>query len=250
MSESEGYSSRSLRSLRNPVGEFPSREPEYPANGEDHRHFSIAEEISNTFTHAIGGYLGAAATVLMIMFAVQSGSQVAWKVVSASIFGASIIILYTVSSVYHAITHPTAKRILNICDHMAIYILIAGSYTPFCLVLLRPNYPGIAWGVFGLVWGLTILGIVFKIFATFKFQYLSTAMYVGMGWIAIFIIKPICMSLPLAGIVWLVLGGGLYTLGTIFYLWKIMPFHHTVWHVFVLAGTICHFFAALFYVMM
>ena len=212
--------------------------------------FTVAEEISHSFTHAIGGYLGAAAIGLMIVYAVQSHMEVAWKVVSASIYGATIVLLYTISSVYHAVTHPKAKRILNVCDHMAIYFLIAGSYTPFCLVTLRPDYPGVAWTVFGIVWGLAIIGVVFKIFATGKFQFFSTLAYIGMGWIAIFLIKPLYATLSFTGIVWLVLGGVLYTMGTIFYLWKIVPFNHTIWHLFVLAGTICQFFCVLFYVMM
>ncbi len=212
--------------------------------------FTIAEEISHTATHAIGGYFGAAAIVLMVMFAVQSGTQVAWKTVSASVYGSSIILLYTVSSVYHAITHPRAKRILNVCDHIAIYFLIAGSYTPFCLVTLRPQYPGIAWTVFGIVWGLTIFGMIFKIHATGKFPFLSTAIYIGMGWIAVFVIQPLIATIPVPGLVLLVAGGVLYTLGTIFYQWKFVPFNHTVWHLFVLAGTICQFFCILFYVMM
>ena len=212
--------------------------------------FTIAEEISHTATHAVGGYFGAAAIALMIMFAVQSNTQIAWKAVSASIYGASIILLYTVSSVYHAITHVKVKQILNICDHIAIYFLIAGSYTPFCLVTLRPDYPGIAWTVFGIVWGLTLLGTVFKVYATGKFPILSTGIYIGMGWIAIFILGPLVKTIPVTGLVFLVVGGVLYTLGTIFYQWKFIPFNHTIWHLFVLAGTICQFFCVLFYVMM
>lgn len=213
-------------------------------------YFTIAEEISNACTHAVGAYLGAAAIALLVVFGVQSGTQVPWKVVSASIYGATIIMLYTISSVYHAVTHPQAKKVLNICDHIAIYFLIAGSYTPFCLVSLRPNYPILAWTIFGIVWGLTALGIVVKIYATGKLNYISTIAYIGMGWIAIFIIGPLRETVAFNGLVLLVVGGVLYTLGTVFYLWKIIPFNHVVWHLFVLAGTVVQFFCVLFYVMM
>jgi hemolysin III len=214
------------------------------------RRYTIPEEVAHSAIHALGSHLGAAMLALMVVFGVQSGEQVAWKVVSAAIFGSSIILLYTVSSAYHAITHPRTKQILKVCDHMAIYILIAGSYTPFLLVMLRPEYPVIAWTIFGIVWGLTIMGIIFKVFFTGRLRLVSTLAYVGMGWIIVFAIKPLMATLPTAGLVWLLIGGLCYTLGAIFYLWRLMPFHHAVWHLCVLAGTLCHFFAVLFYVMM
>ena len=212
--------------------------------------YTVAEEISHSAIHAVGSHFGAAMLALMVVFGAQSGAQVPWKVVSGAVFGASIILLYTVSSVYHALVNPRAKRILEICDHMAIYILIAGSYTPFTLVTLRPNHPVLAWSIFGVVWGLTVAGMVFKVFTTGRLRVVSTLAYIGMGWLAVLIIKSLAAALPTAGIVWLALGGGLYTLGTVFYLWRVMPFHHAVWHLFVLAGTVCHFFCVLFYVMM
>lgn len=212
--------------------------------------YTVAEEISHSAIHALGSHLGAAMLALMVVFGAQSGSQVPWKVVSGAIFGASIILLYTVSSVYHAVTHPRAKQILEICDHMAIYVLIAGSYTPFTLVTLRTAHPGLAWSIFGVVWGLTLAGAIFKFFTTGRLRFLSTLAYIGMGWIVVIAIKPLMSALPGAGLTWLVLGGGLYTLGTVFYLWRIMPFHHAVWHLFVLAATFCHFICVLFYVMM
>ncbi len=214
------------------------------------RRYTIPEEVAHSAIHALGSHLGAAMLALMVVFGVQSGEQVAWKVVSAALFGFSIILLYTVSSAYHAITHPRTKQILKVCDHMAIYILIAGSYTPFMLVTLRPEYPVIAWTIFGIVWGLTIMGIIFKVFFTGRLRLVSTLAYVGMGWIIVFAIKPLMATLPAAGLVWLLIGGLCYTLGAIFYLWRLMPFHHAVWHLCVLAGTLCHFFAVLFYVMM
>ncbi len=209
----------------------------------------FVDELSSTFTHGIGGYLGAAALVLLIVFAIRSGTQVPWKIVGGTIFASAVILLYTISSVYHAVTNARLQRILQVCDHMAIYVLIAGTYTPFCLVTLRQDHPAIAWTVFGIAWGLTLLGIVFKLFSTGKLKYVSTGLYLAMGWMALPISKPLYDSLALAGTVWLVLGGVLYTVGTVFYLWCITPIPHTIWHLFVLAGTTCHFFCILFYVM-
>ena len=214
------------------------------------RDYSIPEEICNSAVHAVGSHLGAAMLALLVVFGAQSGTHVPWKVVSGAVFGASIILLYTVSSVYHAVTHARAKRVLEVCDHMAIYFLIAGSYTPFALVTLRESHPAAAWTIFGVVWGLALTGVVFKFFTTGQLRFVSTLTYIGMGWIVVIALKPLMEALPAAGLVWLLLGGGLYTLGTVFYLWRLMPFHHAVWHLFVLAGTLCHFFAVLFYVMM
>ncbi len=212
--------------------------------------YHLPEEIFNALTHALGGYLGAAAVVLMVMFAVWSGEQVAWKVVSGSIFGTSIIVLYSASTLYHAVTNLRMKLLLRACDQMAIYALIAGTYTPFCLVTLRHGYPVLSWTIFGLVWGMTIAGIVFKLLAKGHFKYVTLFTYLAMGWFGIFLIKPLYQTFPFAGIVWLVLGGVLYTLGTVFYAWRNFPFNHGIWHLFVLGGTITHFFGILFYVMM
>jgi len=214
------------------------------------RNYSVAEEIAHSAIHAVGSHFGAAMLALMVVFGAQSGTQVVWKVVSGAVFGATIILLYTVSSVYHAVTHQRSKQILEVCDHMAIYFLIAGSYTPFALVTLRQSHPVVAWTIFGVVWGLALAGVVFKFFTAGRLRFVSTLTYIGMGWIVVIAVKPLMDTLPAAGLVWLLLGGGLYTLGTVFYLWRLMPFHHAVWHLFVLAGTLCHFFAVLFYVMM
>ena len=216
----------------------------------DEKHdYHLTEEIANAVTHAIGGYLGAAAIALLVMFATRSGEQIPWKVVSGSIFGASIIILYSASTIYHAVTDLRIKEVCRACDQMAIYALIAGTYTPFCLVSLRQSHPVLAWTVFGAVWGLTIAGIVFKLLTTHQFKYVTTATYLLMGWFSLLIIKPLYHVVGTGGIVWLVLGGVLYSLGVVFFLWRNLPFNHTIWHFFVLAGTTCHFFCILFYVM-
>ena len=213
------------------------------------REQTTGEEIANAVTHVIGSHLGAAMLALLVWAGVNSGVAVAWKVTCASIFGASVILLYAISSAYHAVQYPPAKRVLKVLDHMAIFFLIAGSYTPFCLVSLRLTNPVLAWSVFGVEWGMVIVGIMFKIRTTGRFRYLSTAAYVVMGWVAVAAIVPLIRALQGGGTMWLFLGGGFYTLGCIFYLMKALPYSHMVWHLFVLAGTICHFFCILWHVM-
>lgn len=207
------------------------------------------EEIANTITHVVGSHLGAAALALMMWSAAMSGTQVAWKVTSGAIFGFSIILMYSVSSAYHAVLNEKAKKVLHVLDHTAIFFLIAGSYTPFCLVTLRPDHPALAWSIFGIEWGATFLGILFKIRTTGRFRYISTFAYIVMGWAALMAIVPLVRQLQGLGTMWLLTGGGLYTLGCVFYLWKSMKFSHMIWHLFVLAGTVCHFFCILWYVM-
>ena len=207
------------------------------------------EEIANTVTHVVGSHLGAAMLALVVWAGAASGTSVAWKVTSGAVFGFSMILLYSVSSAYHAVTGAKAKAVLHVMDHSAIFFLIAGSYTPFCLVTLRPEHPALAWTIFGLEWGATVVGILFKVWTTGRFRYVSTAAYVVMGWAALLAIAPLVRSLSGLGTMWLSVGGGLYTLGCVFYLWKSLPYAHMVWHLFVLAGTICHFFCIFWYVM-
>ena len=211
--------------------------------------YTTGEEIANAVTHVVGSHLGAAMLALLVWQGATSGADVAWKVTSGAIFGFSMIFLYAISSAYHTVTYLPAKRVLHVMDHMAIYFLIAGSYTPFCLVTLRPDHPVLAWTVFGIEWGMAVAGILFKIWTTGRFRYLSTSAYVIMGWVALAAIVPLIRSLHGLGTMWLATGGGLYTLGCVFYLWKSLPYAHMVWHLFVLAGTICHFFCCLWHVM-
>ncbi len=213
------------------------------------REQTSGEEVANTVTHVIGSHLGAAMLALLVWQGYMSGVDVAWKVTSGAIFGASMILLYSVSSAYHAVSYRPAKRVLHVMDHMAIYFLIAGSYTPFCLVALRPESPILCWTIFGVEWGMALVGILFKVWTTGKFRYISTSAYVVMGWVALAAIVPLVRALDPMGTMWLALGGGLYTAGCVFYLWKSLPYAHMVWHLFVLAGTICHFFCILWHVM-
>ena len=207
------------------------------------------EEVANAVTHVVGSHLGAAMLALLVWQGAVSGVDVAWKATSGAIFGVSAIFLYAISSAYHAVSYEPAKQVLHKMDHMAIFFLIAGSYTPFCLVTLRPTHPGLAWTIFGVEWGAAVVGTVFKAFTTGRFRYVSTAAYVVMGWAALAAIAPLIRSLTGLGAMWLVLGGALYTAGCGFYLWKRLPYSHMVWHLFVLAGTVCHFFCILWYVM-
>ena len=218
-------------------------------SGKADRAQTNGEEVANAVTHVVGSHLGSAMLALLVWQAVRSGVDVPWKVTSASIFGASMILLYAISSAYHAVVYPPARRVLHVMDHMAIFFLIAGSYTPFCLVTLRPEHPGLAWSIFGIEWGAAVLGMIFKLRTTGRFRYVSTSAYVVMGWAALAAIVPLVRSLRGLGTMWLSVGGGLYTLGCVFYLWKSLPYAHMVWHIFALAGTICHFFCVLWYVM-
>lgn len=207
------------------------------------------EEVANAVTHVVGSHLGAAMLALLVWQGAVSGVDVAWKATSGSIFGVSAIFLYAISSAYHAVSYEPAKQVLHKMDHMAIFFLIAGSYTPFCLVTLRQTHPALAWTIFGVEWGAAVVGTVFKAFTTGRFRYISTAAYVVMGWAALAAIAPLVRSLTGLGTMWLVLGGALYTVGCGFYLWKRLPYSHMVWHIFVLVGTICHFFCIFWYVM-
>lgn len=207
------------------------------------------EEVANAVTHVVGSHLGAAMLALLVWQGAQSGVDVAWKVTSGAIFGFCMILLYAVSSAYHAVMYRPAKAVLHVMDHMSIYFLIAGTYTPFCLVVLRPEHPGLAWTIFGVEWGAALVGVLVKVRTTGRFRLVSTLAYVAMGWMAVVAIVPLVRSLHGVGTMWLALGGGLYTAGCAFYLWKSLPYAHMVWHLFVLAGTICHFFCLLWHVM-
>jgi hemolysin III len=206
--------------------------------------YTPREEIANAISHGIGALLSIAALVLLIVYSVKYGDV--WHVVSFSIFGSTLVLLYVFSTLLHSIQHRIVKNVFEILDHAAIYLLIAGSYTPFLLVTIRG---ALGWTIFGIVWGFAILGIILKIFFVKRFIILSTICYILMGWLMIIAIKPLYLNLPFNGIVWLVVGGLLYTFGTIFYVWRRVPYHHAIWHTFVLAGSTAHFIAVLFYVL-
>ncbi|MGE3609816.1 MAG: hemolysin III family protein [Bacteriovoracaceae bacterium] len=205
------------------------------------KEYSFKEELLNSITHGIGVLFGIVAMTVLIVLASLYGSFE--HIISYVIYGISFIVLYTASTLYHAIPHDSAKRILKICDHSAIYLLIAGTYTPFLILNLKGT---LGFGLLGVVWGLAVLGIIFKLFYTGKFELLSTLLYIGMGWLIIFAIKPLSAALHPNGLLWLCIGGVTYTLGTIFYLTKRIPYNHALWHVFVLAGSVFHFVALIY----
>jgi len=205
---------------------------------------SLTEEIANSLTHGIGFLLSIAGLVVLVVLAKVHGD--AWRIVSFSIYGSSLIILYAASTLYHSFSSGRIKHILKVIDHSVIYLLIAGTYTPFTLVSLRGPW---GWTFFGTIWGLTLAGILFKMFFVNRFLVLSSISYLAMGWFALIAVYPIVKKIPVGGISWLVMGGILYSLGVIFHFWNKLPFHHAIWHLFVLGGSICHYFAILFYVL-
>lgn len=207
------------------------------------REQTLGEEISNSVSHGLGLLLAAIGLPVLIVHAVENGGPSA--VVGAAVFGSSAVLLYLASVLYHAISHPRAKAVLQRLDHAAIYLLIAGTYTPFTLGVLRGGW---GWALFGLVWGLALLGLLFKAFAGMRFPRMSTFLYVAMGWVALIAIRPLWLRVPMPGLIWLLAGGVAYTLGVVFFvLDEKVRYSHFVWHLFVLAGTACHFVAVLLY---
>lgn len=202
------------------------------------------EEIANAITHGIGALLSVAALVLLIVYSSLQGTP--WHIVSFTIYGVTMLLLYASSTLVHSFPKGKVKDLFEIFDHSSIYLFIAGTYTPFLLVAIQG---ALGWTLFGVVWGIAIFGIVFKAFFTKRFVMLSTIFYVIMGWLIVIAWQPLTDALHYNGIVLLVIGGILYTLGSIFYVWRGFRFHHAIWHLFVLAGSITHFFAIFIYVL-
>jgi hemolysin III len=209
----------------------------------DAKRYSTGEEIANGITHGLGAVLSIAGLAVLATLASRFGDV--WHIVSCSIFGTTLVLLYTASTLYHSIRFSRAKTVLRIVDHSAVFLLIAGTYTPFTLVNLRGPW---GWSLFGLIWGLALLGIVFKVSLLRRWVLASVGLYVGMGWAIVVAIKPLLAAVAPEGLVLLLLGGLAYTIGVGFYVWHRLPYHHAVWHGFVLAGSTFHFFAILFYV--
>lgn len=204
------------------------------------------EEWFNAGSHAVGLLLAIAALVLTVVYSALQGG--AYCVVSCSIYGSTLVLLYLASTLYHAVRRPRLKKILKTIDHASIFLLIAGTYTPFLLVTIKGAW---GWSLFGVIWSLALVGVVFKVFFVGRYEYVSLAMYVFMGWLVVIAIKPLINNLAFGGVVWLVLGGLSYTLGVFFYATDHRyRFGHFIWHLFVLAGSICHFFSILFYVVL
>ena len=206
------------------------------------RPYTIKEEIWNCIIHGIGIGLSIAGLVVLVVFSALHGN--AWAVVSSSIFGASMIVLYSSSTIYHAVGSEKWKKRLKKLDHISIFYLIAGTYTPFLLINLRG---ALGWTLFGIVWGLALIGTFLKLLTSGSGTKIwSISLYLSMGWMIIFASKSLFQNLSTLGTIFLILGGVFYTLGIFFYIWKSKKYTHAVWHFFVLAGTIMHFFSVLY----
>ncbi|MDQ1909145.1 hemolysin III family protein [Paenibacillus sp. GD4] len=201
------------------------------------------EERANAISHGIGAVLSVAALIALLISSLHIGDL--WRIVSSTIFGVTLILLYVSSTLLHSARTDKWIDLFEIMDHAAIYLLIAGTYTPFLLVTLHGT---LGWSLFGVIWGLALIGVIFKLFYVKRFPVLSTLFYIAMGWMILFAIRPLYEELPEGGLFWLVMGGVLYTFGTLFYLWRRVPYHHAIWHTFVLAGSVCHFVTIFFYV--
>jgi hemolysin III len=204
------------------------------------RAYSAGEELAHAIMHGFGFLAGIAVMVLLVVFSTLRKGV--WEVVSCAVYATTFILLYLASTLYHAVPNPKAKRIFKTIDHSAIYLLIAGTYTPFALAPLRG---ALGWTIFGAIWSAAVIGIIFKAFFTGRFKAVSLISYLFMGWFCIIAIKPLWRELSTAGFVFLAAGGLCYSVGAVFYAWQSLKWSHAIWHVFVLAGSLCHFFSIL-----
>ncbi len=207
-----------------------------------HRVQSFGEEIANSVSHGLGLVAAVVGVPFLIVAAVDGGETAV--IVGVSIFGLTLVLLFLTSTLYHAVTHPGAKPVLRIIDHVAIYLLIAGTYTPLTLGVLRGGW---GWALFGIVWGLGLAGVILKLVAGVRYPRLSVGLYIAMGWLVVIAIKPLWDSLPVGGLLWLLAGGIAYTGGVVFYAANRLPYAHLIWHLCVLVGATCHFIAVLKY---
>jgi hemolysin III len=210
-------------------------------NDSGYRALSFREEVFNSITHGIGTLLSIAALVLLVVMAAIHGD--AWHVVSFTIFGSTLVLLYLSSTLYHSFTKEKVKNLFARFDHSAIFLLIAGTYTPFVLTTLRGP---LGWSVFGIIWGLAIAGVVIRSIYLTRFRKLMLYIYLIMGWMFLIAVVPMVRLLPVTSWVFLFIGGGCYTIGTIFYAWRNLKYGHGIWHIFVLAGSVMHFFSVIY----
>lgn len=208
-----------------------------------HSKTSFGEELASSITHGIGSVLAIAALIVMIIRSVSLGD--AWHIVACSIFGTTLILAYLASTLYHALPQPGARALFRLFDHAAIFLLIAGSYTPFTLVTLRGPW---GWSLFGVIWGLAISGILCEVFIAGRLALVRVAVYIIMGWTMIIATRPMLELVATDGLLLLLWGGIAYTAGTVFYVWRRLPYNHAIWHLFVLTGSVLHVLAILKYV--
>jgi hemolysin III len=207
--------------------------------------YTLGEEIAHAVTHGIGALLGIAGLVVLLAAAAERGEG-AWEMVPCAIYGIAMVLMFTTSTLYHSFPWPRIKRVFRILDHEMIFLMIAGTYTPFMLITLRG---ALGWTLFGIVWAIAAVGLVFQGFFTGRYKGASTALYVLMGWVIVFAIRPLLEHMSVAGVRWLWAGGLCYTGGAGIYLLKRMRYHHAIWHLLVLAGAACHYFAILWHVL-
>ncbi len=202
----------------------------------------LGDILANAITHGVGAAFALAGAAYVIMASTHGN---AWQLIGCSIYGVTLVLVYICSTLYHSLVRTRARRVFHILDHSSIYLLIAGTYTPFCLVSLRGR---LGWTLFAIVWSLAIAGVVFKSLAIGRFEMASAVIYLGMGWLAIFAMRPLLHAVSWHGLLWLGVGGVAYTVGIVFFAFDRVPYFHGIWHVWVLAGSIAHYFAILFYV--
>ena len=207
------------------------------------RAWSFGEELTASLTHGAGFVAGVGGLVALVILAARSGDP--WRIVACTVFASTVVLLYAASTLYHALSRTRARGVFQVIDHSAIFLLIAGTYTPFALVTLRGPW---GWTLFGIVWGLAIVGITIKAVFGTRWPVFSTVLYIGMGWTVVIAVKPIVATVEPGCLAWLVAGGLAYTGGVVFYAWERLRYSHAIWHVFVLAGTACHYVAVARYV--
>jgi hemolysin III len=206
-------------------------------------YYTEAEELVNRLTHGLGALLSLAGAIALILLA--SEQHDVYRLVSVCVYGGAMTVFYCISALYHSVRRPYLRYLLNILDHSSIYLMIAGSYTPFTLVTLRGPW---GWSLFGAVWGLGIVGAVLKFFTVHRLPIIGPLLYLALGWSVVIAWKPLAAALAANGLLLLLAGGVAYTVGVIFYLWDRLPYNHAIWHIFVLTGSACHYFAIFFYV--
>lgn len=219
-----------------------SYQPDAPPVPTD-RNYSSAEELAHTLTHGFGAVIALLGLVVLVVTVAETRDP--WHITGAALFGGALVLMYAASTAYHHAKSPSLKLKLRAVDHAAIYLLIAGTYSPFMLVMFRDSF-GLP--LFIGLWVLAAAGVVFKIFATGRFEKTSVAIYLFMGWVILIVAKPVFLAMESGGLFLLVAGGIAYTVGVLFYRWHSLPHHHTIWHLFVMAGSAFHYFAVLFYV--